>query len=55
MITFLEFVEKGPHNVRSGAGKIVKIKKVAIRMADGTIRRMYPGKSGSSGGGGNGS
>lgn len=54
MITFREFVEKGPHNVRSGGGKIVKIKKVAIRMADGTIRRMYPGKSGSSGGGGNG-
>ena len=55
MITFREFVEKGPHNVRGSDRKIVKINKVAIRMADGVIRRMYPGKSGSSGGGGNGS
>ena len=52
MITFREFVEKGPHNVRAGSGKVIKVKKQLIRMADGTLRRTYPGKSGSSGGGG---
>jgi hypothetical protein len=38
--------------VHDMAGKVIKIKKVPIRMADGTIQLQYPGKSGSSGGGG---
>jgi hypothetical protein len=38
--------------VRDMAGKLIRIKKVPIRMADGTIQLKYPGKSGSSGGGG---
>ena len=41
-------------SVRDAAGELVKVKNVAIRMADGTIKRLPPGKSGSSGGGGNG-
>lgn len=40
--------------VRDGAGKLVRVKNVAIRMADGSIGSLPPGKSGSSGGGGNG-
>lgn len=38
--------------VRDMAGKLIRIKKVPVRMADGTIQLQYPGKSGSSGGGG---
>ena len=38
----------------TGKRKTVSTPLVAIRMADGTIKRLPPGKSGSSGGGGNG-
>ena len=38
--------------VRDMSGKVKKVQNVAIRMADGTIRDLPPGKSGSSGGGG---
>jgi hypothetical protein len=40
--------------VRDASGKKIKIKNQPIRMADGTIKRLPPGKSGSSGGGGSG-
>jgi len=49
MKTFAEFKEG--LTVRDATGKPEKIKNVSIRMADGTIRRLPPGKSGSSGGG----
>ena len=39
-------------NIRDAAGKIEHIKNVKIRMADGTIKSLPLGKSGSSGGGG---
>jgi hypothetical protein len=39
-------------DVRDASGKVIHIKKVPIRMADGTIKMKDPGKSGSSGGGG---
>jgi hypothetical protein len=38
--------------VRDAAGKKHTIKNVEIRMADGTLKSLPPGKSGSSGGGG---
>jgi hypothetical protein len=41
--------------VRDASGKKHHLNKVAIRMADGKIKMQDPGKSGSSGGGGNGS
>lgn len=41
--------------VRDASGKNIRVKNVPIRMADGSIRRLPPGKSGSSGGGGGGS
>ena len=44
----------GPMKIRSMKGKIQKVKNVAIRMANGKIKRLPPRKSGSSGGGGNG-
>jgi hypothetical protein len=43
---------EGPMKIRSAAGKVQKVKDVAIRMANGKIKRLPPGKSGSSGGGG---
>lgn len=52
MIKFKQLVKE--MTVRDPSGKLIKIKKVAIRMADGKIRMQYPGKSGSSGGGGSG-
>jgi hypothetical protein len=51
MKTFKQFSEL---TVRDGSGKRIHIKNVPIRMADGTLRRLPPGKSGSSGGGGSG-
>jgi len=50
MKTFAEFKEE--LMVRDASGKPIKVKNVPIRMADGTIRNLPPGKSGSSGGGG---
>ena len=41
--------------VRDASGHKTNVKNVPIRMADGTIKKLPPGKSGSSGGGGNGS
>jgi hypothetical protein len=38
--------------VRDASGKKIAVHKVPIRMADGTIQMQYPGKSSSSGGGG---
>lgn len=49
MRKFKDFMQKGLKNV---AGKALRIKKVPIRMASGKIEMHYPGKSGSSGGGG---
>lgn len=55
MITFKQFVEEGisskPVGVRDADGSLKHIKNVNIRMADGTIRSLPPGKSGSSSGG----
>lgn len=50
MKTFSEFKES--LTIRDASGKPSKVKNVPIRMADGTIRSLPPGKSGSSGGGG---
>jgi hypothetical protein len=41
-------------SVRDAAGNKKTVGNVPIRMADGTIKKLPPGKSGSSGGGGNG-
>ena len=41
-------------SVRDASGKIIKVPNVKIRLADGTIKSLPPGKSGSSGGGGSG-
>ena len=38
--------------VRDGSGKKIQVKNVKLRMADGTLKALPPGKSGSSGGGG---
>ena len=38
--------------VRDAAGKLHSLRKLPIRMASGKIELQYPGKSGSSGGGG---
>lgn len=38
--------------VRSAGGELTQIKKVPVRMASGKVELQYPGKSGSSGGGG---
>jgi len=38
--------------IRDAAGHVKQLKNVKIRMADGSIRSLPPGKSGSSGGGG---
>lgn len=50
MKTFLEYIAE--MQVRDASGKIIKVRKVPIRMASGKIKMQYPGKSGSSGGGG---
>lgn len=50
MKTFKEFINE--LSVRDGGGHLIAVKKVPIRMANGKIKLMYPGKSGSSGGGG---
>jgi hypothetical protein len=53
MKTFKYFVDSlHETEIRDALGKIKKLKNVDIRMADGTIRSLPPGKSGSSGGGG---
>lgn len=52
MHTFKEFTEKFPKNLKNAAGEALRIKKVPIRMASGKIEMHYPGKSGSSSGGG---
>ena len=52
MKSFKQFL--GELFVRDGSGKLIRVKNVPIRMADGSIRSLPPGKSGSSGGGGNG-
>ena len=52
MISFKEYIEE--LTVRDASGKKIKVKNVAIRMADGSICKLPPGKSGSSGGGGSG-
>jgi len=39
---------------RGFEGKMIKVKNVPVRMADGTIKRLPPGKSSSSAGNGNG-
>jgi hypothetical protein len=49
---FSEFVSE--MLVRDSTGKLIPVKKSPIRMASGKIEMQYPGKSGSSGGGGNG-
>ena len=49
---FKQFVEDKAIYIRDAAGKRVKVKKVKTRMADGSVKLMNPGKSGSSGGGG---
>ena len=40
--------------VRDGSGKLITVKNVKIRMANGKLESHPPGKSGSSGGGGGG-
>jgi hypothetical protein len=52
MISFKDYLEE--LTVRDASGKKIHVKNVAIRMADGSIRSLPPGKSGSSGGGGGG-
>ena len=55
MKTFKDFLtELSVPQGTTGKRKTVSTPLVAIRMADGTIKRLPPGKSGSSGGGGNG-
>ena len=41
-------------SVRDSTGKLISVKKRPIRMASGKVEMQFPGKSGSSGGGGNG-
>jgi hypothetical protein len=50
--SFKQFVEDKSISIRDATGKKARVKKVTIRMADGSLRKMNPGKSGSSGGGG---
>lgn len=51
LMGFKEWIEEAKHDVRDAAGRIMKIKKVAIRHPGGKVTMEYPGKSGSSGGG----
>jgi hypothetical protein len=50
MKSFKELVSEV--SVRDASGKMKRLTNVPIRQADGTIRSLPPGKSGSSGGGG---
>jgi hypothetical protein len=50
MKTFKEYIQE--LRVRDGSGKLINVPNVKIRMADGTLKSLPPGKSGSSGGGG---
>lgn len=50
MIKFKQFIHE--LYVRNAAGKKIHVPNVKIRMADGTLKSLPPGKSGSSGGGG---
>lgn len=52
MKTLKQFIHE--LTVRDASGKKIHVKNVPIRMADGSIRKLPPGKSGSSGGGGSG-
>ena len=47
--TFKEFLEET--SIRDASGKKKNIANVAVRMIDGTIKKLPPGKSGSSSGG----
>jgi len=53
MKTFKQYITEVV--VRDASGKKIQVKNVPIRMADGKIKSLPPGKSGSSGGGGSGS
>lgn len=50
MKKFKQFIKE--LQVRDASGKIIRIKKQPVRGADMKIHMEYPGKSGSSGGGG---
>jgi hypothetical protein len=52
MLKFKEFITE--LMVRDASGKKIHVPNVKIRMASGKIESHPPGKSGSSGGGGNG-
>lgn len=49
MKTFKQYIAE--LTVRDASGKKIRVPNVKIRMADGTIKSLPPGKSGSSGGG----
>ena len=53
MKKFKQFVKE--LTIRDASGKIMQIKKQVYRGADMKLHKDYPGKSSSSGGGGNGS
>lgn len=53
MLNFKRYIKEVV--VRDASGKKTQVKNVPIRMADGKIKSLPPGKSGSSGGGGSGS
>lgn len=50
MKTFKQYISE--LTVRDGSGKKIVVKNTKVRMADGTLKSLPPGKSGSSGGGG---
>lgn len=52
MKTFKQYLEE--IKIRNAAGKVVNLPNVKVRMASGKVESHPPGKSGSSGGGGNG-
>lgn len=52
MLKFKQYISE--LTVRDASGKKIQVKNVPIRMADGKIKSLPPGKSGSSGGGGSG-
>jgi hypothetical protein len=52
MKTFKQYLSE--LTVRDASGKKIQVKNVPIRMANGKIKSLPPGKSGSSGGGGDG-
>jgi hypothetical protein len=47
---FKEFIKE--LNIRDAAGKVQRVSKVAVRMADGKVKKMNPAKSSSSKGDG---